>query len=73
MSQLAALCRNKLQAELNEEIELCRDKEFLCHDTAEEVCEEDCHDTLYSVTTLIKANGSGTLSRQSLLCRNIKD
>ena len=54
-------------------MELCRDKEFLCRDTAEEMCEEDCCDTLDSVVTLIKANGSGTLSRQSLLCRNIKE
>ena len=73
MSQPAALCCNKVQAELNEEIELGRDKKFLCRDIAEEVFEEDCHDTLYSVTTFIKANGSGTLSQQSLLCRNIKD
>ena len=62
MSQPVALCRNKVQAELKEEIELCHDKEFFCRDTAEEVCEEDCRDTLDSITTLIKANGSGTLS-----------
>ena len=46
MSQPAALCRNKVQDELKEEIELYYDKEFFCHDTAEEVCEEDCCDTL---------------------------
>ena len=73
MPQLVDLCRNKVQVELMEEIELCRDKEFFCHNTAEEVCEEDCHDTLDSFTTLIKANGSGTLLRQSLLYRNIKE
>ena len=73
MSQRAALCRNKVQAKLKEEIELCRDKEFLGRDTAEEVCEEDCRDTLDSVETLIKENGSGTLSRQSLLYCNIKE
>ena len=65
MTQPAALCRNKVQAELKEEIKLCSDKEFFCRDTAEEVCEEDCRDTLDSISTLIKANGSGTLSRQS--------
>ena len=73
MSQPVALCRNKVQAELKEEIELCHDKEFFYYDTAEEVCEEDCRNTLDSITTLIKANGSGTLSGQSLLCRNIKE
>ena len=54
MSQPAALCRNKVQVELKEEIELCLDKEFLCRDTAEEVCEEDCRDTHDYVATLIK-------------------
>ena len=46
MLQPAALCRNKVQAELKEEIELYRDKEFFCRDTAEEVCEEYYRDTL---------------------------
>ena len=45
----------QIQTELKEEIELCRD-------IAKEVYEEDCHDTLDSVATLIKANGTGTLS-----------
>ena len=62
MSQPTTLCRNKVQAELKEEIELYCDKEFFCHDTVEEVCEEDWCDTLDSVATLVKANGSGTLS-----------
>ena len=44
-------------------MELCHDKEFLCRDTAEEMCEEDRRDTLEYVMTLIKGNGSGTLSR----------
>ena len=48
MLQPAALCHNKVQAELKEEIELCRDKEFFYRDTAKEVCEEDCRDTLDS-------------------------
>ena len=61
MSQPAALCGNKVQAEIKEEIELCRDKEFFCHDIAEEECEEVCRDTLYSIATLIKENGKGTL------------
>ena len=73
MSQPTALCLNKVQAELKEEIKLCRDKEFFCHDTAEEVCEEDCCDTLDSVVQLIKVNDNGTLSQQSLPCRNIKE
>ena len=46
MSQSVALCLNKVQDELKEEIELCCDKEFFCRDTAEKVCEEDCYDTL---------------------------
>ena len=62
MSQPVALCLNKVQAELKEEIEIYRDKEFLCRDTTEKVCKEDCCETLDSVATLIKANGSGTLS-----------
>ena len=62
MSQPAALCRNKVYAELKEEIEPCRDQEYFCHDIAEEVCEEDCRDTLDYVATLTKENGSGTLS-----------
>ena len=62
MSQPAALCRIKVQAELNDEIKFCCDKEFFCHDTTEEVCEGDCHDTLDFVATLIKENGSGNLS-----------
>ena len=62
MLQPAALCRNKFQAELKEEIELCHDKEFFCRDTAEGMCEEDCRDTLDFIATLIKANGSGILS-----------
>ena len=73
MSQPAALCRNNVQAKLKEEIELCGDKDFFCRNTAEEMCEENCRDTLDSVTTLIKANGSGTLLQQSLLCHNIKE
>ena len=73
MSQPTALCRNKVQAELKEEIKLCRDKEFFCRDTVEEVCEEDCRNTLDFVVTLIKENGSGTLLRQSLPCCNIKE
>ena len=55
MSSPADLCHNKVQAELKEEIELW------CN-IAEEVCEEDCRDTLNFVVTLIKADGSGTLS-----------
>ena len=62
MSQLAALWHNKVQAEIKEEEELCHDKEFFCRGIAEEECEEYCHDTLYSVTTLSKANGNGTFS-----------
>ena len=52
---------------------LCCDKKFLCRDIAGEVLEEECHDIPYSVATLIKANGSETLSRHSLLCYNIKE
>ena len=54
---------------LSRQIFLYRDKEFFCRDTIE----EDCDDTLDSIVTLIKANDSETLSRQSLLCRNIKE
>ena len=73
MSQPAALCHNKVQAKMKKEIELYHDKEFFYLDIAQEECEEVYRDTLYSVATLIKANGRGTLSLQSLLCRNIKE
>ena len=72
MLQPATIYRNKVPIEFKEEEELCHDKEFFCHDIAEKECEEDCRDTLYFVATLSKENGTGTLSRQSLLCRNIK-
>ena len=72
MSQPTALWHNKVQAEIKEEEELCRDKEFFYRKIAKEKCEEDYHDTLYYVATLSKANGSGTLLRQSLLRHNIK-
>ena len=61
MSQPATLCRNKVQAEIKEEIELCHEKEFFYCDIVEEECEEVYRDTLYSVATLIKENGRGTL------------
>ena len=73
MSLSAALCRSKVQAEIKEEIELCRGKEFFYRDIVEEECEEVCRDTFHSIATLIKENSRGTLSRQSLLCRNIKE
>ena len=62
------LCHNKGQVALKEEIEFYHDKEIFYCDTVEEVCEEDCRDTLDYVTTLIKAKGIGNFSRQSLLC-----
>ena len=72
MAQPAAVCHNKVQVEFKKEEELCRDKEFFCHDIAEEECKEDYRNTLYSIAKFSKANGSGTLPRQSLLCRSIK-
>ena len=36
MSQPTVVCRNKVQVEFKKEIELCRDKEFFCHDIVEE-------------------------------------
>ena len=53
MSQLAAVCRKKVQVQFKEEIELCHDKEFFCRDIGEEECDEDCRDTLNSVVTLL--------------------
>ena len=72
MSQLATVCRNKVQAELKTEIEFLSRQRVSCRDIAEEECKEDCRDTLNPVATMIKANGKGTLLRQSFLCRNIK-
>ena len=42
---------------------LYHDKGFVCREIAGEVLEEECHDIPYFVATLIKENGSGTLSR----------
>ena len=62
MSQPAAICRNKVQAELKAEIEsLSRQRVFYCN-IAEEECKEDCRDTLSSIAIMIKVNGKGTLS-----------
>ena len=72
MSQPATVCRNKVQAKLKAEIESLSRQRVFCRDITEEECKEDCRDTLNYVTTMIKANGKGTLSRQSFFCRNIK-
>ena len=61
MSQPAAVCHNKVQAELKVEIESLSRQRVFCRDIAEEECKEDCRDTLNSIATLIKANGRGTL------------
>ena len=60
-----SVCRNKVQAELKAEIKSLSLTSVFCHDITEEECKEDCRDTLNSVTKMIKANGKGTLSRQS--------
>ena len=72
MSQPAAVCHNKVQAELKAEIESLSRQRFFYRNIAEEECKEDCRDTLNSIATMIKENGKGTLSQQSFLCRNIK-
>ena len=56
MSQPAAVCRNKVQAELKAKIESLSQQRVFYSDIAEEECKEDCHDTLNSITTMIKAN-----------------
>ena len=65
MSLLATVCHIKVQAELKAEIEYLSRQRVFCHDIAKEECKEDCRDTLNSVATMIKANGKGTLLRQS--------
>ena len=70
MSQLATLCRNKVQAELKEEIELCCDKEFFCRDTTKEVFEEDCCDTLDSVATILTLSQHKRMKIENELCRD---
>ena len=47
----------------SQKTKLCRDKGFVCHKIAREVLKEECRDIPYSVATLIKGNGSGTLSQ----------
>ena len=74
----AKLCRNQqlyvvTKSKLNSRKDFYHDKVFLCRDIAEAECEEDYRDTLDYVPTLIKANDSGTLLRQSLFSRNIKE
>ena len=55
MSQLATICRNKVQAELKAKIESLSRQRVFCHDVAEEECKEDCRDTLKYVATMIKS------------------
>ena len=65
MSQPVAVCRNKVQAELKVKMESLSQQRVFYHNIAEEDCrdtKEDYRDTLNSVTTMIKANGKGTLS-----------
>ena len=62
MSQPVAICHNKVQAELQEEIESLLSQRVLCCDTAEEEYKEDYRDTLNFVVTMIKANGKETFS-----------
>ena len=47
----------------SQKTKLCRDKGFVCRDIAGEVFKEECRDIPYSVTTFIKGNDNGTLSR----------
>ena len=54
MSQLAVVCRNKVQAELKAEIESLSRQRVFCHDIAEEECKEYYRDTLNYVVTMIK-------------------
>ena len=64
---------NKVQDELKEEIELCRDKNLSITTLLKKCVKKTIATLLTLVVTLIKENGNGTLSRQSLLCRNIKE
>ena len=72
MLQPAAICRNKVQAELKAERKSLSQQRVFCCNTVEEECKHYCCDTLNSVETMIKANDKGTLSQQSFLCHNIK-
>ena len=77
MSQPAVVCRNKVMTEQGRKRIFVATKNFmsrqriLCRNIFEEEGENYCRDTLNSVMTMIKANGKGTLSQQSFLCRNI--
>ena len=57
MSKPAAVCRNRVQAELKVEIESLSRQRVFCHDIAEEECKENYRDNLNSIETMIKANG----------------
>ena len=63
MSQSAAVCCNKVRAELKEKRESLLRQRILCRNIAEEECKHYCHDTLNFVATMIKENGKETLSR----------
>ena len=57
----------------SQKTKLCLDKRFICHEIFGEVLEEQCRDIPYSVATLIKANGSGTLSRHFTTLSQLKE
>ena len=65
MSKPAAVYHNKVQAEFKAKIESLSQQRVFYLDIVEEECKEDYRDTLKFVATMIKANGKGTLSRQS--------
>ena len=75
MSQPATLCPNKVQAKLKEEIELCcdkefffRNKEFFFRNIVEEVCEEDCRDTLDFVAKILTLSQHKRMKIADELC-----
>ena len=73
MSQPAALCRNEVQAEIKEEIELFRDKDFSVMTLLRKSVKEFIM-TLFTLSRhLSRQMAEKPLSRQSLLCCNIKE
>ena len=62
MSQPTVGCRNKVQAKFKDEIESLPRQRVFYRDIAEEECKEDCCDRVKIVATMIKVNGTGTLS-----------
>ena len=63
MSQLAAICSNKVQDKLKAEYNLCCDKEFYVATLLKKNERKTVMTVLNSIATMIKAESKGAVSR----------